>query len=319
MQSTASSRSYARSLATFLMALGCTAAAFAADTYDPTTRQLTMPSLHVGSALYSNVVVVVGGIVSGPSGTAPASSGDVYTTANNPAADQLSIASVLVGNTPYFNVVVALDGLVSIGGVTGADTLVGNQLSISSVRVDDASAYTNVVVSIGRIVSAVGGMPTVTQDQYNSQNGQLLIPALQEGGTVYTNVTVTVDKVLSVEGSAITMQDVFPYSFRGTSVIYGGGSTDGASPISGGLIQASDGAFYGTTTAGGLYNQGTVFKMTQAGVESVLYSFTGNGGIAGSADGAVPYGGSLIQASDGAFYGTTSLGEATTTRERSSG
>ena len=66
------------------------------------------------------------------------------------------------------------------------------------------------------------------------------------------------------------------------------------------MIQASDGNFYGTTThggTGGCYSGcGTVFKMDAAGTLTTLHSFTGS-------DGASP--GSLIQATDGNFYGTT--------------
>jgi uncharacterized repeat protein (TIGR03803 family) len=81
---------------------------------------------------------------------------------------------------------------------------------------------------------------------------------------------------------------------------FGGTSNDGANPATG-LIQASDGNFYGTTTNGGIHGSGTVFKLTSAGVESVLWSFGGAG------DGANPQAG-LIQASDGNFYGTTKGG-----------
>ena len=77
-----------------------------------------------------------------------------------------------------------------------------------------------------------------------------------------------------------------------------GAPNDGANPQAG-VIQGSDGSFYGTTTVGGTHNGGTVFTVTPAGVETVLWSFdyfnTGNPG---------PYAG-LIQASDGNFYGTT--------------
>ena len=76
-----------------------------------------------------------------------------------------------------------------------------------------------------------------------------------------------------------------------------GNGNDGNAPY-GSLIQASDGNFYGTTNLGGVYGHGTVFKITPSGVETVLWSF-GNGN-----DGANPYG-SLIQASDGNFYGMT--------------
>ena len=75
--------------------------------------------------------------------------------------------------------------------------------------------------------------------------------------------------------------------------------TDGGYP-KGGLIQASDGNFYGTTSWGGTYGRGTVFKITPAGALTTLHSFDGT-------DGAYPYS-SLIQAADGNFYGTTSAG-----------
>jgi uncharacterized repeat protein (TIGR03803 family)/VCBS repeat-containing protein len=71
---------------------------------------------------------------------------------------------------------------------------------------------------------------------------------------------------------------------------------DGANP-SDGVIQASDGQFYGTTLNGGVFEYGTVFKMDSLGTVTVLHSFSGP-------DGAYPYAG-LIQASDGQFYGTT--------------
>ena len=64
------------------------------------------------------------------------------------------------------------------------------------------------------------------------------------------------------------------------------------------LIQGSDGNFYGTTQAGGPANLGTVFKVTPAGVETILHAF------AGGSDGSFPLGG-LVQGSDGSFYGTT--------------
>lgn len=78
------------------------------------------------------------------------------------------------------------------------------------------------------------------------------------------------------------------------------GGTDGATPPVGGLI-AFKGAFYGVTGVGGTHNSGTIFSITTAGKEKVLYSFGG-----GSSDGANPSGtltnvGSLL-------FGTTSAG-----------
>ena len=75
---------------------------------------------------------------------------------------------------------------------------------------------------------------------------------------------------------------------------------DGASPL-GSLVLAVDGNFYGTTSAGGSYGDGTVFKITPAGVLTTLYNF--------GTDGGFPQAG-LVQASDGNFYGTTKWGGA---------
>lgn len=61
------------------------------------------------------------------------------------------------------------------------------------------------------------------------------------------------------------------YSFRGAD--------DGAAPQAA-LIQGSDGALYGTTSAGGEFDQGTAFSITLPATETVLHSFgspaTGN-------------------------------------------
>lgn len=83
------------------------------------------------------------------------------------------------------------------------------------------------------------------------------------------------------------------------SVLWNFGSgSDGKAPV--GLIQASDGNFYGTTLAGGS-SFGTVFKLTPNGVETVLWDFTG------PEDGQQPNSG-VIQGQDGDLYGTTGIG-----------
>lgn len=74
---------------------------------------------------------------------------------------------------------------------------------------------------------------------------------------------------------------------------------DGDGPT-GGMIQATDGNFYGTTPGGGTNNNGTIFKITAGGKLTTLYSF-GSPGFSGT---------SLVQGSDGSFYGTTSDGGA---------
>jgi uncharacterized repeat protein (TIGR03803 family) len=82
------------------------------------------------------------------------------------------------------------------------------------------------------------------------------------------------------------------YSFNGTS--------DGGNPDTS-LTLAKDGNFYGTTVGVGFGNFGTVFKISPAGAFSTLHSFTGG------SDGAY-VAAPLMQASDGNFYGISSLG-----------
>jgi uncharacterized repeat protein (TIGR03803 family) len=81
------------------------------------------------------------------------------------------------------------------------------------------------------------------------------------------------------------------------------GRNDGSGPDAG-LVQGSDGNFYGTTEAGGTSGNGTVFQISVNGALTSLYSFTGGN------DGAYPRAG-LVQGSDGNFYGTTSSGYTT--------
>ena len=75
------------------------------------------------------------------------------------------------------------------------------------------------------------------------------------------------------------------------------GGDDGAEPV-GALLQAHDGSFYGTTSKGGRFDNGTSFRISLGGQLDILHVF------AGSPDGAGP-GAALIQVADGSFYGTT--------------
>jgi uncharacterized repeat protein (TIGR03803 family) len=81
--------------------------------------------------------------------------------------------------------------------------------------------------------------------------------------------------------------------------------TDGANPVAS-LVQSTDGDFYGMAPAGGANGYGTVFKITRSGKLTTLYSFCSQ---TNCTDGANPAA-ALIQATDGNFYGTTSLGGA---------
>lgn len=78
---------------------------------------------------------------------------------------------------------------------------------------------------------------------------------------------------------------------------------DGADPAAA-LVQGGNGVLYGTTTAGGANNAGTIFKITPKGNLTTLYSFCS---LSGCADGDGPSGG-LVQAANGDLYGTSTGG-----------
>ncbi len=88
------------------------------------------------------------------------------------------------------------------------------------------------------------------------------------------------------------------YTFR---VVLSFSGSDGANPH-GGVVLDAQGNLYGTTSGGGAYGFGTVFKLDTTGQETVLYSF------AGGADGENPLG--VVLDAQGNLYGTTEEGGA---------
>jgi uncharacterized repeat protein (TIGR03803 family) len=88
------------------------------------------------------------------------------------------------------------------------------------------------------------------------------------------------------------------YSFCSQS-----GCADGEYPQAG-LVQATNGSLYGTTSGGGAHSFGTVFKVTPSGTLTTLYTFCSQ---IGCTDGSAPSAG-LVQAANGNLYGTTEGG-----------
>jgi uncharacterized repeat protein (TIGR03803 family) len=109
----------------------------------------------------------------------------------------------------------------------------------------------------------------------------------------YTGGAGTVFKI-TPDGTLTTL-----YSFC-SQISPTGYCADGAFPATG-LVQGTDGNFYGTTQAAGVNGDGTLFKISPDGALTMLYSFCSlpncNGGELNSTG--------LVQDTNGGFYGTT--------------
>ena len=217
-----------------------------------------------------------------------------------PGADGESILHAFFGPTasdglqPNF-LVQASDG--NFYGTTlsgGANTCLGGFVGCGSIFEITPDGVERVLYSFGASASDGWGPNGLVSASDGNLYGTTASGGVYGAGTMFR---------LTPEGTETVL-----YSF-GASI------ADGATP-QGQLILASDGNFYGTTASGGSNycpqipgnsnNCGTVFKITPAGIETILHSFGGS-----AADGVEPNG-SVIQASDGNFYGTTSGGGANT-------
>jgi uncharacterized repeat protein (TIGR03803 family) len=145
-------------------------------------------------------------------------------------------------------------------------------------RISLSGNYTNLYSFVGP--PSDGALPDAALVQGSDGNfyGTTVAGGMGGSGTVFR---------ISLSGNYTNL-----YSFAN--------SPDGANPYAG-LIQGSDGNFYGTTLAGGVNDWGIVFRISPSGSLTNLHSF------AGPPDGARPFAG-LIQGSDGSFYGTTYFG-----------
>lgn len=163
------------------------------------------------------------------------------------------------------------------------------------LRKGNLFAIVAAVIAIGCI--NVSAQTPTTLHSFNGADGKSPEAALVQGsdGNFYGTTPL---------GGAHAKGTVFKIDSTGnltTLHSFSGSPGDGAVPI-GGLVQGSDGNFYGTTASGGAFFQGTIFRMTSSGAITVMHSFN-----AFSGGGAVPVAG-LVQGSDGNFYGTTAVG-----------
>jgi uncharacterized repeat protein (TIGR03803 family) len=133
-------------------------------------------------------------------------------------------------------------------------------------------------------------------------NGALPMGSLVQGtdGNFYGTTTLGGDTY----GVVYKITTAGAFSLIYTFCAGAGTCVDGAEPYAG-VIEGSDGNFYGTTATGGnSYAGGTAFKVTPTGTLTTLHTFCTTSKCP---DGENPYG-ALVEGSDGNYYGTTYSG-----------
>ena len=185
-----------------------------------------------------------------------------------------SLANCADGSQPVGGLIQAADGnlygTTSVGGTLGLGTVFRITLN-------------GVLTTLYSFNGHYGSAPTAALVQASDGN---FYGTTQSGGGNYCSPVGcgTVFKI-TPSGALTTL-----HSFSGS---------DGGLAMAG-LLQATDGNFYGTTWNGGANGFGTVFKITTGGTLSTLHDFTGSDGGAQE--------GTLLQATDGTVYGTAGQG-----------
>jgi uncharacterized repeat protein (TIGR03803 family) len=157
-------------------------------------------------------------------------------------------------------------------------------------------------------VNAAGEESVLYSFSAGATDGQVPLGglAMDGAGNLYGSTNI---------GGANNTGTVFKISPSGAeSILYSFGdlpTNDGDGPYSS-LIIDSAGNLYGTTQLGGATNNGTVFKISPEGAETILHSFTGIDPNGPPYDGANPQSG-VIMDNAGNLYGATWQGGANDT------
>ena len=232
-----------------------------------------------------------------------------------------SFNGAALGNTPYESLLRGSDS--AFYGTTsnaGPNQYYGTIFKICAGNTTLLHAFNNSQGSYpkGSLVEATNGVLYGTTENGGSNNAGTIFKITRSGTyTVLRNLLSSTDGA-EPNGSLIQATDGNLYGMNNTAGTNSGGTifkmtlagnytvlrnlntADGYYPF-GDLVQGTDGNFYGTTSTGGSTGAGTIFKITPTGTYTVLHN------LSTTADGANPKG-SLVQHSNGNFYGMTTQG-----------
>jgi uncharacterized repeat protein (TIGR03803 family) len=182
---------------------------------------------------------------------------------------------------------------------------------------DIAIACTQITATVGGSISGLNATGLVLANGNDTLNvpatmTTFTMPTAVASGATYNvvvrshpvNVRCTVSNGSGTGGDSAVSNIGVTCGPASLSTLYSFGNAEDGKDPSPGLIQGSDGNLYGTTSHGGAYDSGTVFRITPAGEHTVLWSF---GAV--DEDGYAPVAAPL-QGSDGNLYGTTFGGGA---------
>lgn len=182
--------------------------------------------------------------------------------------------------TPVQGVVLGSDGALYGKTAYGSNSSAGAIFKINP----DGSGY-----AVLRNFAETGGDAAAPCGLIEGNDGVLYGVSYSGGASEYYGTVFKLGK----DGSGYRLLHSFAHNGR-----------DGFSSST--LVEGRDGALYGTTDGGGLYEGGTAYKLNKDGSGYTILRNFRNGSEAGWSPEA-----GLVQGSDGAFYGTTyySLGD----------
>ena len=195
---------------------------------------------------------------------------------------QVTCDGGLYSASPFSLYVPALPSITSPLSATGTNY---SAFTYQIVATNNTTSYSATGLPSGLSVNTSTGLITGTVTSVGTDNVTLY--ATNNGGTASAGLSLVVNQM-----PPPTI--IWPFT-----TLHSFNNSDGANPL-GGLIEGSDGNFYGTTVYGGDFGLGSVFKMGADGSLNTLLSFD-------YFDGYGPFAG-LIQGENGTFYGTTYAG-----------